>query len=93
MDSTNAIKFNHEERVTKRNLHIGVRYCRVRYHAAVGDLHVGYINTNSMTADLGTKVTNEETFVHLQGKMTQIVDINNYRHLNDKKRRKKARYG
>ena len=79
LDNTNAIRFNRHERVTKRNLHIGVRYCRVRYHDGI-DITLVHLNTLHMTADLGTKVTSQDIFLTLEGLMTQLVGTHSHSH-------------
>ena len=54
-DAMNAIRFNTNEKVTKRNHHIGARYMRLRHHVQVADITAVFIPTDQQLADLGTK--------------------------------------
>lgn len=70
---TNAIRFNQNEWVTKRNIHIGVRYYRVRYHDSK-DIMLHYLRTRYMSADIGTKILPVATFQFLENMITHVFD-------------------
>jgi len=61
-DAENAIKFNSSDKITPRNMHIGVRYWRVRYHVG-NEIRLVYVHTTMMTADIGTKSAKEDQFI------------------------------
>ena len=60
-DAENAIKFNQNDKITPRSMHIGVRYWRVRYHVGK-EIRLVYVHTSKMTADIGTKSAKEDQF-------------------------------
>ena len=60
-DARNALRFNESDKISKRNMHIGVRYWRVRYHAGK-EIRLVYVKTTKMTADIGTKSTKTDQF-------------------------------
>lgn len=60
-DARNALRFNESDKISKRNMHIGVRYWRVRYHAGK-EIRLVYVKTTKMTADIGTKSTKADQF-------------------------------
>ena len=62
VDAANAIRFCTEEKITKRNHHIGVRYHRMRHHIKVGDVEVVFCRTADMLADTATKNAAEVQF-------------------------------
>ena len=61
-DAENAIKFNSSDKITPRNMHIGVRYWRVRYHVG-NEIRLVYVHTTMMTADIGTKSAKADQFI------------------------------
>ena len=62
VDAANAIRFCTEEKITKRNHHIGVRYHRMRHHIKVADVEVVFCRTADMLADTATKNAAEVQF-------------------------------
>ena len=62
VDAANAIRFCTEEKITKRNHHIGVRHHRMRHHIKVGDVEVVFCRTADMLADTATKNAAEVQF-------------------------------
>ena len=62
MDAQNAIRFTLNEKITKRNHHIGVRYHRMQQHVRVGDVKLQFVRSIDQNADLLTKNTAQETF-------------------------------
>ena len=60
-DAENALRFNRKDKISKRNMHIGVRYWRVRYHVGK-QIRLVYVKTTMMTADIGTKSAKVDQF-------------------------------
>ena len=68
LDAENAIRFFSNEKVSKRNHHIGARYMRVRYHVG-RDIVLEFVKTTEMVADICTKNAELAQFKHLVAKM------------------------
>ena len=60
-DSSNCIKFMKDEKVTKRTIHIGVKYFRCRQHHGK-DFIAFYRNTKVLAADALTKALSAKDF-------------------------------
>lgn len=60
-DSQNAIRFAKAEGYQPRNLHIGTRYRRIKYHEG-REVSVAYVPTTQCLPDVGTKATEADQF-------------------------------
>lgn len=74
LDSKNAILFNVQEKVSKRNHHIGARYMRVRYHVDTEELFNDFVATEEQLADIGTKCPEIKQFVDIRNQLVTIRD-------------------
>lgn len=63
-DSQNVIKFNESDKISPQNMHIGVRFWRVRYHVGK-QIRLVYVHTSKMTADIGTKSAKDDQFISI----------------------------
>ena len=74
-DAKNAISFNSNDKITPRNLHIGVRFHRVRYHVGK-EIRLIFVRSRYMTADIGTKSTELDLFREISLRLTHDFGLN-----------------